>query len=163
VVYLLTFACYGQWLPGDERGSVERSRGQDRGGPIAPSARLVKHSRREMSSTAFVLSVADAKLVLEAIQNVCGFRRWGLIAAHVRSTHVHVVVDLPVEPSDALRDFKAYASRGLNREHEARRHWSRGGNAPRLLTPEAIRDAVRYVAEDQGEEMALFVGDFRQG
>jgi REP element-mobilizing transposase RayT len=163
MVYLLTFGCYGQWLPGDERGSVDRSRGQSRGGPIVPSSYLVEESRLIMPYSDVVLSSAEAETVLAAIHEVCGFRGWGLLACHVRSTHVHVVVDLPGEPKGALRDFKAYASRGLNREHEARRHWSRGGNAARLLTQAAIRDAVRYVVEEQGEEMALFVGDYRQG
>ena len=159
MVYLLTFGCYGQWLPGDERGSVDRSRGQSRGGPIVPSSYLVEESRRVMPSSGVVLSLAEAETVLEAIQEVCDFRGWGLIAAHVRSTHVHVVVDLPVEPSSALRDFKAYASRGLNLGRPARRYWSRGGSKRRLLTAEAIRSAVRYAAEEQGGEMALFVGD----
>jgi len=161
MVYLLTFGCYGQWLPGDERGSVDRTRGEHRGGPIAPSASLVEQSLLAMSGSCCALSLPDVRLVLKAVREVCSFRGWGLLAAHVRSTHVHLVVDLPGESSDALRDFKAYASRALNREHASRKHWSRGGGSQRLVTPEAIRTAVKYVAENQGDEMALFVGDNR--
>ena len=142
---------------------MDRGRGQSRGGPIVPSSYLVEESRRIMPYSGVVLSSAEAETVLAAIHEVCSFRGWGLLACHVRSTHVHVVVDLPGVPSDAFRDLKACASRELKRQQEARRYWSRGGNASRLFTPEAIRDAVLYVAEEQGEEMALFVGDYRQG
>ena len=159
MVYLLTFGCYGHWLPGDERGSVDRTRGEHRGGPIAPSPALVDHSRHAMSTSCFTLSLPDARVVLQAIREVCTFRGWGVLAVHVRATHVHAVADLPGEPGDALRDFKAYASRAMNRAHGARKHWSRGGSTRRLLTPEAINAAIRYVAEHQGNEMALFVAD----
>ena len=159
MVYLLTFGCYGHWLPGDERGSVDRTRGEHRGGPIVPSFALVGHSIHAMSTSCFTLTLHDAHLVLQAIQEVCTFRGYGLLAAHVRATHVHAVADLPGEPGDALRDFKAYASRALNRAHGTGTRWSRGGSTRRLPTPDAIRAAVRYVAENQGDEMALFVAD----
>jgi hypothetical protein len=70
MVYLLTFGCYGQWLPGDERGSVDRSRGKHRGGAIVPSSYLVEDSRGMMPASGFVLSLGDAELVLAAIHEV---------------------------------------------------------------------------------------------
>ena len=134
MVYLLTFSCYGHRLPGDERGSVDRTRGEQRGGLIAPSKALLEHASRR-------------------------FRGWELLAAHVRTTHVHAVTDLPCEPGNALRDFKTYSSRALNRTQGACTRWSRGGSTRRLLTPEAIRAAIKYVADRQGSQMALFVAE----
>src|SRR5450432_3384976 len=49
--------------------------------------------------------------VLEAIQEVCGHRGSRLPAAHVRSHHVHAVVNAEVPPERVMSDFKAYGSR----------------------------------------------------
>jgi hypothetical protein len=61
-----------------------------------------------------------------------------------------------MEPSDAFRDFKAYASRALNREG-VHRWWARGGNARRLPDSGAVRAAVSYVADRQGSPMAVYI------
>ena len=50
-------------------------------------------------------------MVLSAIRETCAFRRWTLLAAQVRGTHVHLVADGIEEASYAIRDFKAYSSR----------------------------------------------------
>src|SRR3954453_10852135 len=42
-------------------------------------------------------------------------RGWNLLAAHVRSNHVHTVVEAEAEPERVMNDFKAYASRRINR------------------------------------------------
>jgi len=53
--------------------------------------------------------------VLEAIQEVCAHRGWSVLAAHVRTTHVHTVAEAEVRPERVMSDFKAYASRHRNR------------------------------------------------
>jgi hypothetical protein len=60
-----------------------------------------------------------------------------------------------------MNDFKAYASRALNRlGHDApgRKRWARHGSTRWLWNYEDVLDAIRYVVEEQGEPMALFVG-----
>jgi REP element-mobilizing transposase RayT len=155
VVYLLTFNCYGTHLRGDEKGSVDRAR-EERGGPIEPSVTLLNHGKRIMTRAAASLDLGESFLVLNAIRETCAFRRWTLLAAHVRSTHVHVVVDGIIEASSAMRDFKAYASRSLNGEGVCRR-WARGGSARMLRDSGAVRAAVRYVIDCQGPPMAMYV------
>ena len=98
----------------------------------------------------------EAIAVLRAMLETCVFRNWTLLAAHVRSTHAHLVVGGIVEASGAIRDFKAYASRALNRAG-TRRHWARGGNARLLRDSDAVRAAVRYVVDGQGVPMAVYV------
>ena len=110
-----------------------------------------------MLESAYVLSWDAAKTVLRVLREVCAFRDWQLIAAHVRSTHVHCVVGGIDEPNRAVADFKAYASRALNRTEPRRRRWAREGSTRRLGTLEAIQAAVRYVADKQGEPMAVYV------
>jgi len=155
VAYLLTFCCYGTHLRGDEKGSVDRAR-EGRGGPIEPSAALVNYGKRTMTHAGASLNFGESLLVLCAIRETCAFRRWTLLAAHVRSTHVHLVVDGIIEASWAIRDFKAYATRALN-GNAVRRRWARGGNARLLRDFGAVRAAVRYVVGRQGAPMAAYV------
>ena len=92
VTYLMTFGCYGCWLPGDARGSADRVRAGHRGGALAPCPALLSHSAHLMSGPAFRLTLSEAHIVLDVIHEVCDYRGWGLMAAHIRSTHVHVVM-----------------------------------------------------------------------
>jgi len=142
-------------MRGDELGSVDRAR-EGRGGPIEPSVLLVNYGKRIMTHAEASLDLGESSLVLNAIRETCAFRRWTLLAAHVRSTHVHVVVDGITEASFAIRDFKAYASRALNAEG-VRRRWARGGNARLLRDYRAVSAAVRYVVNRQGPPMALCI------
>jgi REP element-mobilizing transposase RayT len=110
-----------------------------------------------MSEHEYELSWDAAKTVLRVLREVCAVRDWQLIAAHVRSTHVHCVVGGIDEPNRAIADFKAYASRALNRNEPPRKRWAREGSTRRLGTPASIQAAVRYVADKQGEPMAVYV------
>ena len=58
-----------------------------------------------------------------------------------------------------MNAFKSYASRALNRQQlgDHVRRWSRHGSTVYLWTPDAVRKAVRYVIDKQGEAMALDV------
>ena len=60
-----------------------------------------------------------------------------------------------------MNDFKSYASRGLNRlerDGPDRKRWARHGSTRWLWKDEDVREAIRYVVEEQGEDMAVFVG-----
>jgi REP element-mobilizing transposase RayT len=88
------------------------------------------------------------------------YREWNLLAAHVRTTHVHVVVEADVAPEKILSDLKSYASRGLNRlgkDASDRKRWARHGSTRWLWKDKDVKDAIRYVVEGQGEPMAVFV------
>jgi REP element-mobilizing transposase RayT len=83
-----------------------------------------------------------------------------LLAAHVRTSHVHAVVEADVEPEKIMADFKVYASRRLNRtgfEDPSRKRWARHGSTRWLWKDEDVRSAVRYVVEEQGEPMAVYM------
>ena len=61
-----------------------------------------------------------------------------------------------------MNDFKAYASRALNRVEaweQRRKRWARHGSTRWLWKDQDVRDAVRYVVEGQGEAMAVFLGE----
>jgi REP element-mobilizing transposase RayT len=159
MTYLITFVCYGCHLHGSESGSVDRQH-NIRGTPLLEldSSRAKEESDR-MDQPPYNLDQVRRDLVLEAIQNVCAHRDWGLLAAHVRSTHLHAVVAAEAPPERIMIDFKAYASRNLNRiglDTPDRKRWARHGSTRFLRKPEDISAAVQYVVDEQGDAMSVF-------
>ncbi|MEZ5353242.1 MAG: transposase [Bryobacteraceae bacterium] len=118
--------------------------------------------RRSMVQQAYVIDRESRATVLQALLEVCSHRKWNLLAAHVRSNHVHVIVEAEVPPEKVMNDLKAYASRALNGlepEKPGRRRWARHGSTRWLWKDQDVREAIRYVIEEQGEQMAVFLGD----
>lgn len=113
-----------------------------------------------MDQNPYLLDQEARKLVLTAIQRHCAHRGWDLLAAHVRSNHVHVVVEAEARPEKIINELKAYASRKLNQSESGgghRKRWARHGSTRWLWKDEDVRSALHYVIDEQGEPMALFV------
>ncbi|MBC8167540.1 MAG: transposase, partial [Bryobacteraceae bacterium] len=84
---------------------------------------------------------------------------WTLLAAHVRTNHVHVVVAAHRSAEQVMNAFKAYASRALNGmapDEAERKRWARHGSTRHLWTRHAVSAAVHYVVWEQGQPMASF-------
>jgi REP element-mobilizing transposase RayT len=162
LAYLITFTTYGTWLHGDERGSADRE-GHNRFGEeyLPPDSSRVRLERSELVGEPYRLDEMRRALVLATIQEVCSFRGWQLLAIHVRSNHLHVVVAGNRSPERMMNDFKSYASRRLNEAKcdptECNR-WTRHGSTRYLWTEDHVGTAIRYVVEGQGEPMAVFDG-----
>jgi REP element-mobilizing transposase RayT len=100
--------------------------------------------------------------VLSALREHCLHRGWSLLAAHVRTNHVHAIVEADVRPEKVMNEFKSYASRELkrlDRDGLDRKRWSRHGSTRWLWKDEDVRQALKYVVEEQGEPMALFIAE----
>ncbi len=110
-----------------------------------------------MLYTPYRLDRRAAGTVLQVLREVCVVRGWQLIAAHVRSTHVHCVVGDVALPNRAIADLKAYASRALNKAEGYRKRWAREGSTRHLANSASVRAAVRYVVDGQGEAMAVYL------
>ncbi len=159
MVFLITFVCYGRHLHGSESGSVDRGHNV-LGSPLleADSGRA-EAERERMEQPAYSLDLIRRNAVLEAIQEVCAHRNWGLLAAHVRSSHVHTVVAAEAPPEQIMSAFKAYASRRLNRmglDEPNRKRWARHGSTRWLKKPENVSAAIDYVIAEQGDPMSVF-------
>ena len=109
-----------------------------------------------MAETSFSLTDAEHReAVLNAIIEVCRFRNWPLLALHIRTTHIHGVVEAP-DARIVLRDLKSYSSRSLRLLTARSKYWTRGGSAHALSTREAVANAVHYVLEKQGTPLQHF-------
>jgi REP element-mobilizing transposase RayT len=154
-VYLITFATYGSHLPGDN-AIVDREHNAPGCPFVEPFDGRLERCKRIMRSAAYLLGERRRAIVLATIQEVCQFRGWSLMAAHVRTNHVHVVVDSPAKPEQVMSTLKAYASRALNRIEPRQPRWSRHGSTRYLWNRQGISAAIAYVIEGQGEAMAMY-------
>ena len=112
-----------------------------------------------MDQSPYHLDQIRRAAVSESIQEVCAHRGWSLLAAHVRSNHVHTVVEAEVPPERIMSDFKTYASRRLNRmglEEPNRKRWARHGSTRWLWKPQHVSAAIQYVVAEQGDTMSVF-------
>ena len=159
MTYLITFACYGCHLHGDERGAVDRGHNVPGSRVVQPDAKRVSYEQHLMDQQPYDLDRDRRSAVLGSLQEVCAHRGWTLLAAHIRTNHVHAIVEGEATPERMMNDFKSYASRCLNRlnpEEGDRKRWARHGSTRWLWKREQISAALQYVVDEQGEPMALF-------
>ena len=160
MTYFITFACYGCRLHGDESGSIDRDHNLPGSRLLESDPQRLADERRRMDQPPYELDGQRRSAVLEALKDICSYRGWNLLAAHVRANHVHVVVEAEVRPEKVMNDLKSYASRGLNRtalDKADRKRWARHGSTRWLWDQKNVSAAIRYVLDEQGEPMAVFV------
>jgi REP element-mobilizing transposase RayT len=159
MVYLITFACYGCHLHGSDSGSVDRQHNVPGTPSLEVNPMRAAAEAACMDQAPYHLDQIRRDAVLEAIQEVCAHRGWSLLAAHVRSSHVHAVVEAEVPPERVMSDFKAYGSRRLNQmrlDEPNRKRWARHGSTRWLWKPQHVSAAIQYVVAEQGEAMSVF-------
>ena len=161
--YLITFACYGHHLHGDDSGSVRPQHNLPGSPALERDPWQVAIERSAMDQPPYVLDQPSRTAVLQAVSEVCIHRGWNLLAAHVRTNHVHIVVEGEAPPENMMTDFKSYATRRLNSvngDAPNRKRWARHGSTRWLWNDKAVRQAIRYVVEEQGEPMSLYVAEW---
>ncbi len=159
LAYLITFTCYGTFLHGDERTSVDRHHCGFDTLPLPPDTSRVEAVRRQLKQEPYRLDQQRRQIVLEALRDACCDRRWLVFAAHVRSNHVHAVVQAEIKPATVLGTLKGRASLRLTRaglDQSCRKRWTRHGSTKYLWLDEDVALAIEYVVERQGEKMAVY-------
>ncbi len=153
IAYFLTWTCYGTWLHGDERGSVDRAH------KIADTPYLDQSKPRRGWETSLLqhtptkMSSMKRKLVAMTIARHCEIRGWELHALNVRTNHVHVVVSCgDVPPEGAMTQFKAWCTRRLRESGlaaDTQRFWTEHGSTRYLWKEDQLQSAIEYVTECQ--------------
>ncbi len=160
LAYLITFRCYGTWLHGDERGSVNRFRNQYKTSRLPPEKNWVETNTQRLKGKVVALDAARRDAVEKAIRETCGIRGWNLQAINVRTNHVHAVVSIGAKkPEIALNAFKANATRSMREsgcwKNEAS-PWADKGSKRYLWNERSVALAVDYVINDQGDDLPDF-------
>ena len=159
--YLITFTCYGTRLHGNKDGSVDRFRNQRHTRLLGENPGREQFDRGLLKHTAVTLTGEERAVVLETMRQHAAHRRWVLHAVHVRSNHVHVVLEADVRPEKAMTQFKAYASRALNGLGWREKRWAHHGSTRYLWEAREVDAAVDYVVHQQGPAMAVYVNPKR--
>jgi hypothetical protein len=130
--WLVSSTFYGQWLPGDPRGSVTNVRERripdprslvrhehDRPGeeyePVIPE--LQRAADGQLKGPPISLNLSQAEQLLDQFLETAHHRGWVPHAVSIMFNHVHLVVEAPTQfgKKELLRDFKSYGSRRLTR------------------------------------------------
>jgi REP element-mobilizing transposase RayT len=154
LAYLITFRCYGTWLHGDERGSIDRHRNRY-GSPLIPGVKTWRlHNARMLKGAPVRLNKRQRALVSASIRTTCEIRKWSLYTLNVRTNHCHVVVFGNLRPGRILNALKANATRALREVklwHRNDSPWSDGGSKRYLWTERHLKAAIDYVELGQGD------------
>src|SRR5262249_30042120 len=115
LAFFLTWTTYGTWLPGDDRGWVERGKGHQ-----LPDSMLKHEAEARMIEDACVLDDEQRRIVEMTIVKHCAIRSWELHAVNCRTNHVHVVVSANQAPKDVREQLMAWCTRKLKEFERAR-------------------------------------------
>jgi REP element-mobilizing transposase RayT len=155
--YFITFACYGERLHGDKRGSVDPNHNGWRTPYITTNPNRQHSEQQRIRHGVAHLSADSRDIVLAAIRSVAQHESWTLHAAHVRSTHVHTVITASIKPETIVGKLKAYSSRALNQASGKRtKRWSRHGSTLWLWDAHKLARTIEYVVHGQGPTMACY-------
>jgi REP element-mobilizing transposase RayT len=158
--YLITFRCYGTWLHGDKRGSIDRFHNRYKSPYLPQSDRRRVLNKRKLKSEPLLLNGEQRQSIAHAIQEVCQHRRWLLHTLNVRTNHVHVVVSIgATSPARALNAFKAYSTRRMRVEGNWKDNhspWADKGSQRYLWNERSLAQAIEYVRNGQGDESPDF-------
>ncbi|MDO8629335.1 MAG: transposase [Phycisphaerales bacterium] len=151
--FLITWTCYGTWLYGDERGSVDDDHNAFGTDLLRPDERRVAALRGRLTHPPYRLTQAAREIVTQTIEEHCRRRAWELLALNVRSNHVHVVARFAdVAPEVMMGEWKAWSSRRLRQRGQAADDqpvWTRHGSTRYLWSADDLEPAVAYVVEGQ--------------
>src|SRR5262245_11622056 len=91
IAYFITWTTYGSWLPGDERGWVEKpSRLRD------PDPAREEFARHLMTESECSLDHEQRHIVEKTVDDHCHLRGWQLHIVNCRTQHIHAVISAPV-------------------------------------------------------------------
>ena len=149
----ITFTTHGTRLHGSPDGSIDPQHNRF-GEPIPLGNTAIEASSvRRMKGPPVELDSNARDAVQKAIVGVCAHRHWRLLALHVRTKHVHAVVDAGAEPKKVINDFKIYATRRLRTDGlvgAESKVWTRHGSARYVWQDASLSAVMEYVIDQQG-------------
>lgn len=108
--FFVTFTCYGTWLHGNARGSVDREHNAWLTPPLEADEERERQEFARLKHAPVTLGSHQRAIVFQTIHEVCQARDWHLHALNVRTNHVHVVVTANRRGKRMLNDFKSCAT-----------------------------------------------------
>lgn len=155
-----TVRCYGTWLHGDERGSVDRDHRAFGTPRLTPNKPWNDHKAKMMKNEPVTLDAERRRSVERAIRDTSSKRGWNLLAQNVRTNHFHCVIDIGEGSSKrALGALKANATRQMREDGVWRQEhspWAEKGSRRKLWNERSVANACDYVINGQGDDLPDF-------
>ncbi|MGJ5817140.1 transposase [Paludibaculum fermentans] len=114
---------------------------------------------QQAKSRPFLLEKPHRELILKTIRKTCEAKTYELLAAHIRTTHLHVILEAPSDPSSCMGALKLACTKALRDACLAGAEeniWAHYGHIRILDAPFAIAKAINYVLEGQGSPMETY-------
>jgi REP element-mobilizing transposase RayT len=156
IAWMLTWTTYGTWVHGAPRGSIDRHAKRPVSKFVKPDFKFEALRRSQLKHPPLLIEPDMRKVIREAIEQDCKFRKWHLYALNVRTNHVHVVVPNAAPEDRMLHTLKARPTRALREKRlvaRDRRVWTPGGSKTWLLDEEELGNAIHYVLYQQGNPL----------
>lgn len=159
---VLTWTCYGTWLPGDFRGYVSNTydaklgylpRQNSPGTPYTANDPVtLKRAQEAQKHESYLLDEPSAGIAATALISACTKRNWQLARSALMFNHAHVVVmECPNDGPGVRRILKGNSQAALNdAEGITRRRWTAGGCDRYLNDWPAIGSVNSYVEQQEG-------------
>lgn len=161
LAYFISFRCYGTWLHGDERGSVDHFHNVYGSPMLSPDVNMRRKMQNRMNQPPVELNANQRSAIEEAINETCHFRGWSLRAINIRTNHVHTVVSASQRPELIMNAFKANSTTKMIARSVWKRGlkpWSRHGSTRYLWTEKSLAYAIDNVINGQGDSLPDFDG-----
>ena len=113
LAFFITFTTYGTRLAGSDKGSVDGKHNVYGTPFLEGDESREQYERGAMLQSDYMMTAAERDIVCQAIVKIARDRGWDLLAVHVRTTHVHVVIRAERDPGRLMSDLKSRASRDL--------------------------------------------------
>lgn len=160
LAYFISFRCYGTWLHGDVRGSIDKYNNAYGSPKIAPNEHWNIISSARQKHAPVYLNAARRASVKNAIIDTCSKRNWHLYSSNIRTNHGHLVMANPgSKPELILSAIKANGTRQMREEGlwlNEHSPWSAGGSKRMLWNEPSIANAIDYVLNGQGDDLPDF-------
>jgi REP element-mobilizing transposase RayT len=160
LAHLITFRCYGTWLHGDDRGSIDRQHNRYKAPYANPNQKRSRHNEQMLKSEPVLLDSSRRASVEKAIRETCEYRKWALQAVQVRTNHAHIVVSIGAgKPTLALGAFKANSTRQMRQDGcwpFTYSPWVDKGSCRYLWDERSVERAIDYVINGQGDGLPDF-------
>ena len=153
VGFLISFRCFGTWLHGDRRGSVDRFRNVYGTPKLGPEPARVRYERKLMTQSPVRLNAKRRAAAEKGVKEACQKRGWELWAVNARTNHVQSVVTANCNSKKVLSALKAYATKAMRETgcwQSEQSPWSFRGSRRSLWTQKDLTSAIVYVLYEQG-------------
>jgi REP element-mobilizing transposase RayT len=157
---LITWTCFGQWLPGDRRGYVSNTLSEDGYRPKnnvvgaaydQNDAATYQRAKQLQKQTTVWLTAAQARVAAQAMIRATVERGWVILRGAVMANHVHMVVaDCPDDGPAVRRVLKGVSQAALSKAAgQPRTWWTAKGSDRYKHGHAAVEAAINYVAEQE--------------